>query len=540
MTAQTVELRRPPRTDDELWWLIKALWGVEIPRVQVCPDHVAPFTAVADAYFARDPGYAVWYASRGSGKSLALAILGLTKAFVDDVKVTILGGSMTQSQNVSAHMKDHLEFERAPSYALRGGSINKGVTATQISLQTGTWIRPIPASQTTVRGPHPPLTLLDEVDEMDYNIYVASLGQAMEQMNKAGKLVAEYIVASSTWQNPIGTFTRVIEDARKKGMPIYSWCWRELLKTEQNPTGWMSQRFIDRKRQNVTAEMWRTEYELNEPSGDSRAFDLTKLEEAFVQYPVPIHYEQDGEDDQTWVWEDPNPAGTYAVGADWAQEKDKTIIACVRTDIRPRRLVYLRRVNRKPYPQMLASFDKVIRDYDAHGRHDKTGLGRVVNDVLDTSGDERVQGFDFSSKKKRSAMLLGYIAAVEGGAYALPRGGPDSKMTQFLAEFHKGHRGTTQGNVYGQHKDTGQGLTDPAGHLPDDVAAMGLAHLAAIDSGVPDFPDLKHDTTPRKVTAGFEEKPFAGEDEGTQVWGEVEHDYETDTRAIWGDTDLSI
>lgn len=507
-TPTAVKLGRGPRTDDELWYVIKAMWGVEMPRISVCPDHVSPFEALAHAYFARDPGYAVWYASRGSGKSLALAILGLTKAFVTDVKVTILGGSMTQSQNVSAHMKDHLEFERAPVYALRGGSVNKGVTATQITLSTGAWIRPIPASQTTVRGPHPPLTLLDEVDEMDYDIYVASLGQAMEQLNSRGELIGEYIVASSTWQNPLGTFTKVIDDARKKGRPVFSWCWRELLKTEQNPTGWMSQRFIDRKRENVTTEMWHTEYELNEPSGDSRAFDLGKLEQTFVPYPDPIHYEENGEDDQTWVWEDPVVGAEYAMGADWAKEKDKTVIVCARVDIHPRRIVYLRRVNKQPYPAMMRSFDDVVNRYNASARHDKTGLGNVVNDFLDTAGDDRVGGFNFSDKRKRSALLLEYITDVEHGDYALPRGGTGTRGGGYLAEFHKGHRGTTVADVYGTHKEPiGEAVTKH--HLPDDVAAMALLHRAAgrLTTELRTAA-IESSKEGRRATAQFEVHPF--------------------------------
>ena len=518
--ATTVQLGRPPRTDDELWHVINAMWGVRMPRVRVCPDHVSPFEALAHAYFAREPGYAVWYASRGSGKSLALAILGLTKAFVDDVKVTILGGSMTQSQNVSAHMKDHLEFERAPTYALKGGTVDKGVTATQISLGTGAWIRPIPASQTTVRGPHPPLTLLDEVDEMDYDIYVASLGQAMEQINSRGELIGEYIVASSTWQNPLGTFTKVIEDARKKGQPVFSWCWRELLKTETNPTGWMSQRFIDRKREQVTAEMWHTEYELNEPSGASRAFELNELEKVFQPYPDPLHYDEPNEDDQTWIWEEPDPHGEYAVGADWAKEKDKTVIVCVRTDCYPRRLVYLRRVNRQPYPKMMKSFDFVVEKYNASGRHDTTGLGNVVNDFLDASGDERVQGFDFSGKRKRSQLLLQYINSIEHQDYVLPRSMPKTVGGGYLLEFHKAHRGTTVQDVYGTHSEP---IGDKAmkHHLPDDVAAMALAHRAA-GHITPDIREgmVKASRRGRKVTAGMDAKPFA--DSGQDVVGEWE------------------
>ncbi len=128
-------------------------------------------------------------------------MLGLTKSITLDINATILGGSMTQSQNVAMHMRALLEHRNAPLYALKGGSIDKGVTATQISLDTGKWIKPIPASQTTVRGPHPPLQLLDEVDEMDETIFNASLGQAMEQVNVHGMTIGEYIVASSTWQD---------------------------------------------------------------------------------------------------------------------------------------------------------------------------------------------------------------------------------------------------------------------------------------------------------------------------------------------------
>ncbi len=82
--TEMLQIAREPLNDDELWWLIKAFWGVELPRHRVCPGHVSPFEAVAHAFFARDPGFAVWYASRGSGKSLALAVLGLTKSITLD------------------------------------------------------------------------------------------------------------------------------------------------------------------------------------------------------------------------------------------------------------------------------------------------------------------------------------------------------------------------------------------------------------------------------------------------------------------------
>jgi len=43
-----------PRNPDELWWAVRRLWGVTIPRERVCEDHVAPFEAFSDAFFGVD------------------------------------------------------------------------------------------------------------------------------------------------------------------------------------------------------------------------------------------------------------------------------------------------------------------------------------------------------------------------------------------------------------------------------------------------------------------------------------------------------
>jgi hypothetical protein len=480
-----VYLKRPPQTDDELDMVIQALWGVKLPRQKVCPEHCAPFDAVAHAYFARNPGFAVWYASRGSGKSLALAVLGLTKTFVADADVTILGGSSWQSQNVREHMSKMLAHPNAPTYA-----VAKDIQSV-IETTTKRKITPLPASQTSVRGPHPPLQLLDEVDEMEEKIYHASLGQAMEQLNSRGEVVGEYIVASSTWQNPIGTFTNVIDDARRKGHPVFTWCWRELLQ----PYGWMSQQFIDRKRGQVSEEMWRTEYELNEPSGASRAFDLDAVERYFQIYPEPIHQEHArGDSDDYWIWEDPDPSGLYAAGADWAKEVDKTVLAVIRYDTNPRRLVALRRMNRTRYPVMTAAFEDLVHRYNAVAQHDKTGVGNAINDFL---SDESAQGFVMVGRE-RAQMFTNYIADFEHGGYRLPKN---------VEPYYKAHRGTTTADVFAPHKWDG--------HTPDDVVAMALAHRAAgrIPEPVP-ITEIKKSPEPRAVDKPWHATPDITRTEG--------------------------
>lgn len=481
---------RAPRDDNELWWLIVALFGVRIPRIKVCPDHCSPFEAVAHAYFAREPNFAVWYGSRGSGKSYALAILGLIKTFVTETDVTILGGSMTQSLNVRQHMRDIMERPNAPRYVMSKN------TATLIQTWAGAKIKPLPASQTTVRGPHPPLQLLDEVDEMDYDIYQAALGQAMEQESKVhvGENVAEYIVASSTWQNPEGTFSKVVDDAREKGKPIFTWCWRELLQTATPDLDgtWMTQRFIDNKRNTVSAQMWATEYELGEPSASSRALDLDKVTEFFVPYGQPLQAESyQKTDDELWVWEKPQSNGLYAVGADWAKQKDKTVITVERYDTNPIRVVKARIVNRRPWDVMINWFNEDIKAYQAVGQHDKTGLGGVIHDFIDD--EDSTGGFVFVGRA-RTGLLLDYITEFEHGRYRMP---------QELASYYRAHRSVTVADVYAPSKWDS--------HLPDEFASCALVNRAVKQMPMPVGEmvraDVKRSERPRKVDMQFHVKP---------------------------------
>ena len=85
-------LGRAPRSDDELYEVVKALWNITIPRHKICSDHDAPFDAFACAYFNREPQILI-HGSRGlSGKSRLLSILGLTKAAITGSDVNIVGG----------------------------------------------------------------------------------------------------------------------------------------------------------------------------------------------------------------------------------------------------------------------------------------------------------------------------------------------------------------------------------------------------------------------------------------------------------------
>lgn len=463
-------LHRLPQNEDELWLVVKLLWGVTIPREKVCGDHVAPMTAFADAYFRRnslDPdssvqSIALWHGSRGlSGKSFMLAILGLTIAYLLGSDVNLLGGSMAQSTNIHEHMRAAMEHEGAPRYMIT----NEGML--EIKLSNKARIRPLTASQRTVRGPHPATLLLDEIDEMELKILDAALGQPMPQITYLGKRVKPYTVMCSTWQNPEGTFTEIKRRAEERGIPMYAWCYRE---TSAGDTAWLGLDTIEEKRNSIPAEMWRVEYELGEPSIGNRAFDPDSVNAAWdaAVKPKITNVSKDFEE-YTFAFHQRD--GRYVAGADWGKEQDKTVIWVARVDGAQRELVYFLRVNRRPYPLMIGYFNDVLKRYDVgmNGAwHDSTGLGNVVNDYVDMRAHPFMMTGD-----KRAKLLSDYVNAIEKGAWRIP----------MIDTAYREMKYCRVGDLYKPSPDIqlpNSNVNSSARfHLPDTICAAALAEYAA-------------------------------------------------------------
>jgi hypothetical protein len=449
-------LPRAPQTDDELYWTVRAMWGVTIPRTKVCPDHVPPFEVFADAFFGRDGSIAFWHGSRGlSGKSYTLSVLGLTKAVLRGADVNLLGGSMNQSTNIHEAMRNALDYENAPREML----VHEG--REEIRFTNKAKIRPLTASQKTVRGPHPPFLLLDEIDEMELAILDAALGQPLPQKNWMGEEIKPYTVMCSTWQNPEGTFTAVKRRFEERGMPTKAWCYRE---SANEVDGWLSWETIEAKKQEIPAEMWRVEYELGEPSIGNRAFDSQAVEDTFSLpfEPEALVKHQVAKDFEYFTFEKPISGATYVVSADWAKEQDYTVIAVTKwVPDEPATLVHWVRVNRRAYPHMVGYFNDAIEAYNPISAiHDGTGVGNMVRDYVDSGSWAFLM-----TGAQRANMLTEYVNAIERGRYRLPK-----FQSAYLA-----HKYAQVGDLYS---------TSQQYHLPDEVCALALSWRAARQVGV--------------------------------------------------------
>ena len=424
---------RGPVNDDELWEAIYTLTGRRFVRSKVCENHKAPFDVFADCYFGRTP-INVIHGSRGfAGKSVWLGTLALAYAAFMGADVVILGGSAAQSLRVRETIDEAMYHPRFPKNLISGDP-----TRFDIYFTNGGHIRALMASQRSVRGPHPQVLLLDEVDEMDLDIFESSLGQPM---SKNG--IPALTVMSSTWQYPDATFAEVMRRAEENAWPVSQWCYKE---SSSRPDGWLPQSDIDVRKSQVTSTTWKMEFDLQEPSFEGRAIDLAAVETMFDER-LGIF---EGNDREYIEIEGPVPGGKYSHGADWAKEKDWTIIQTYRVDEWPWKLVAFERVGRLPWPQMVGRLDKRIQRYGGVAAHDATGIGNVVKDML----DETAIGIVMSGRRKDS-LISEYIGAIEEGALIAPR----------IDWAYKEHKYARIEDVY----------TGGRGHTPDSIVAGAMA-----------------------------------------------------------------
>ena len=440
--AERRRRRVPTGTDADLLAYVEETFGIRIPAVACCPGHVAPAHAFCDAYFGRAP-VAVWKASRGfGGKSTLLAVLALTEAVTLQADITILGGSAQQSERVLEAMTQMWHSPGAPSHLLAGP-----LAMRKTRFVWGNTITALPASQTAVRGPHPQRLRIDEADEMDVSVLDAAQGQPMD---RAG--VQAQTVISSTHQHPDGTMTAVLQRAAAQDWPVHQWCYRETLE----PQGWLTQAEVDRKRAAVTDQMWRIEYDLQEPSVQGRAIDPDAVDWTF---DPTVGRASAAQLDHGWEGE-PRAEGSgvyYAHGADWGQAVDYTAIATLRCDVRPLTLVAAYRSRHRPWPVMIGVLNDRIARYPGQAAHDHTGGGRVIGEYVTAVLDVDMVG------QRRRDLFTDYVVALERHEIKAPR----------LEPFYSEHRYCRVDDVFGH------------GHPPDTVVAMALAYHAFREGRAP-------------------------------------------------------
>jgi hypothetical protein len=360
--------------------------------------------------------------------------------------VTILGGSGAQSMRVHETMTEAWHYQGAPRSLL-----SKQPTKFDTFLTNGGKARTLMASTASVRGPHPQRMRLDEIDEMDMNVLESAQGQPMRKKNKEGVLLDTNTVMSSTHQYPEGTMTAILKRAQESKWPVYNWCYRE----SSNPVdGWLMEDEIERKRQEIPAAMWSAEYDLQEPSFTGRAIDEAAVEWMFKPDIGVVN----GEEGKYYEIHEPRRDRDYITGVDWAKSRDFTVIWTFDVTEDVWETVAFERINRRPWPAMIARLNKRLERYGGKVAHDATGIGGVVDDYIEIPAGMRPRDVHptIMAGRARSDMITNYVNAIEKRLIIAPR----------IISVYDEHRFATPDDLYNGSSKS---------HLPDSVAAGALA-----------------------------------------------------------------
>lgn len=185
-------------------------------------DHTSPFQALSDVLLDRVLYYVIWACRAGSKTFLYGGLDTWYKSCLHPrLETKILGGSEGQSQ---------LSYEAINTF-WKLTELETEFLAHPMLKQSGEWkhgskISILAASSKSVRGPHPQVLKLDEVDEIDETVYNDALSQPQAKYGYPSSL-GQF----STNHNIDGQMDRAIQKAVAVGTPIYRYCVWEVLES---------------------------------------------------------------------------------------------------------------------------------------------------------------------------------------------------------------------------------------------------------------------------------------------------------------------
>ncbi len=458
----------PHGDDDALYEYIKNVWGVVLPRTSHCPNCTAPFKVFADAFFARYP-MIILKASRGSGKSVLLALLSLVEQVQLNQYVMILGASEVQSKVVFNYFSQQhnrfpgkfWDFKNAP----KGLQDKAEERVGQSRIITGGFIRCSAASPTSVYGQRPVRLRMDEIDLMDEQL----IDGAIACCHPNGEIKSQILLSSTSYKND-GTMNKMIERAEERNresiaeggglvIPVYTFCYKDVLQTN-NPDGYLTPELLSNMKKMVSKEQWERQFENGMPILDECVFtpeELLNLFDdqllGFVENGEPIIHSGDpGPKSEIYIRDEWWSRAEYVYhGADFGDRVDWTVLTSFAIPFdrdKPDVLFRFAKYGRWGLTKSISEYDKLLALHEGSASHDGTGIGQTVTELLEEASYEVKW-----TRQNKEKGLNSLIEAIKCGKIRFPR----------IKALEKAFKTLTHEHVIGKK------------HLPDEVASVLMA-----------------------------------------------------------------
>ena len=204
-------------TDLDVLEFLAALQVAIVGTKRLCgnPDHCSQFRAVSDVLRDVVQYYIIWACRSGSKTFLYGGLDAWVKSCSKArYETKILGGSRDQSLLSYQAMKIFRD-ETDPLNT----RLTRDIMQSRAEFLNKSEVSILTASRTSVRGPHPQALKLDEVDEIDEQIYQDALSQPTSKFGHKAVLGM-----FSTNHHVMGQMDRAIANAESRGHSIYRYC----------------------------------------------------------------------------------------------------------------------------------------------------------------------------------------------------------------------------------------------------------------------------------------------------------------------------
>ena len=229
-----------PRSVDELDWYLRAHLGVKLARRAACPEHDAPLTFLAEAFFydfpdileaegLREVPNAAVLGSRKSGKTYTLSLLHLLNSiFKPGCQTGHVAPSAVQGQHAYNYLRS---FSLRPPY---DQAIDRSI-ASETAFGNGSLVSVFTGSVKSVSGPTKQKLSVDEFDQWEWE----SLQTALQMLTPREGIRTQTWLASTRYTGD-GLWTQMLDtgnaehsravnpqDSRtadSAAFTIYQWC----------------------------------------------------------------------------------------------------------------------------------------------------------------------------------------------------------------------------------------------------------------------------------------------------------------------------